>query len=441
MGMSWEHLLCDLRFARKEGDAPKVMRGDAFRSAFETDFDRIVYSGPFRRLSRKTQVHPMALNDQVHTRLTHSLEVASVGRSLGHRLGRFLRARGEIAERGEQDLAWIIQAACLAHVIGIPPFGHAGEYAIREWVKGHREEVFGAEEVNREVPEGLRADWEIFEGNAQGFRIAARGDNPAAGYLRLTFATLGAMVKYPWDSTDVRARERGKFNVFSSEREMFWEMAERMGMNTGKGVVRHPLSFLSEAADDICYRILDLEDAAELGILEERRVREILMSMFESGSFAGAPVAVLRGEAIQALIEGVWRVFERDYVAIMNGGREEDVKSGLEPSLVEAMGKIRLAYTEIFADRTKVAAELGAYKTLGRIIKAVCLATRRLAAAKSYAGCGFLAQRCLELAWGERYARENEGRAYGWWLHQVMDYVSGLTDNYSRQLSREIEGT
>ena len=170
-------------------------------------------------------------------------------------------------------------------------------------------------------------------------------------------------------------------------------------------------------------------------------MREILLSMFASASYQGAPVAVLRGEAIQALIEGVWRVFERDYAAIMNGEREEDLKSGVEPSLVEAMVKIKQAYTEIFADRTKVAAELGAYKTLGRIIKAVCLATRRLAGVKSYGECGFLAQRCLELAWGERYARENEGRGYEWWLHQVMDYVSGLTDNYSRQLSREIEGT
>ena len=439
MGMSWEHLLCDLRFARREGEPAKGGRADAFRSAFEMDFDRIVYSGPFRRLSRKTQVHPMALNDQVHTRLTHSLEVASVGRSLGHRLAKFLRGRGEVAEGRESDLVWIIQAACLAHDIGNPPFGHAGEYAIREWVKGHREEVFG----DAVVGDGVRADWEIFEGNAQGFRIAARGDNAAAGYLRLSFATLGAMVKYPWDSTDARARERGKFNVFSSEREMFWEMAERMGMNMGgvRGVVRHPLSFLSEAADDICYRILDLEDAAELGILEERRVREIFMSMFESKNSAGAPIAMLRGDAIQALIEGVWRVFERDYAAIMKGEREEDLKSGLEPSLVEAMGKIKQAYTEIFADRTKVAAELGAYKTLGRIIKAVCLATRRLAGVKSYRECGFLAQRCLELAWGERYATENEGRGYEWWLHQVMDYVSGLTDNYSRQLSREIEGT
>jgi len=436
--MMWDKLLCDWRFARREGEPAKGGRADAFRSAFEMDFDRIVYSGPFRRLSRKTQVHPMAMNDQVHTRLTHSLEVASVGRSLGHRLGKFLRARGEVAEGREQDLVWIIQAACLAHDIGNPPFGHAGEYAIREWVKGHREEVFAGETVS----DGVRADWEIFEGNAQGFRIAARGDNAAAGYLRLTFATLGAMVKYPWDSQDPRATFRGKFNVFSTEKHLFGEMAERMGMiGAGGKIVRHPLSFLAEAADDICYRILDLEDAAELGILEERRVREILLSMFDSGSFAGAPVAVLRGEAIQALIEGVWRVFERDYGAIMNGEREEDLKSGVEPSLVEAVGKIKQAYTEIFADRTKVAAELGAYKTLGRIIKAVCLATRRLAGAKSYRECGFLAQRCLELAWGEGYATENQGKPYEWWLHQVMDYVSGLTDNYSRQLSREIEGT
>ena len=267
------------------GEEAGVGKGDVFRSAFEMDFDRIVYSGPFRRLARKTQVHPMALNDQVHTRLTHSLEVASVGRSLGHRLGKFLRGRGEIGEGREMDLVWIIQAACLAHDIGNPPFGHAGEFAIREWVKGHRGEVFG----DAEVSTGVRADWEIFEGNAQGFRIAARGDNAAAGYLRLTFATLGAMVKYPWDSLDARAKKLGEFNVFSTEKVLFEEMGERMGMVRGGGMARHPLSFLSEAADDICYRILDLEDAAEMGILEERRVREIFLSMYESKGMEGAP--------------------------------------------------------------------------------------------------------------------------------------------------------
>ena len=206
MAMTWDRLLSDMRCPREAGEKPSEAEKEAFRSPFEADYDRIVFSTPFRRLARKTQVHPLALNDQVHTRLTHSIEVASVGRSLAGRLARFLVQRKEMpAGVSEQDLFWIVQAACLVHDIGNPPFGHAGEYAIREWVKTHPREVFGEklEAVNADV----RRDWELFDGNAQGFRIAARADNPQPAYLRLTFATLGAMVKYPWDSGDSRATQ------------------------------------------------------------------------------------------------------------------------------------------------------------------------------------------------------------------------------------------
>src|ERR1035437_110699 len=247
MAMTWDKLLSELRCSREAGVAAAPAEKEAFRSAFEADYDRIVFSTPFRRLARKTQVHPMALNDQVHTRLTHSIEVASVGRSLAGRLGRFLVKRGEMpAAVSEPDLVWIVQAACLAHDIGNPPFGHAGEYAIREWVKTHPKEVFG--EKAEDVGAAIRRDWELFDGNAQGFRIAARGDNPQPAYLRLTFATLGAMTKYPWDSGDSRAASCGKFNVFSTEKTLFAEMAGHMGMQGAGGkFVRHPLSFLSEA--------------------------------------------------------------------------------------------------------------------------------------------------------------------------------------------------
>jgi dGTPase len=374
--------------------------------------------------------------------MTHSLEVATVGRSLGHRLVSFLKRRNELPPHiHDNDILWIIQSACLAHDIGNPPFGHAGEFAIREWIKTHPAEVFG--NARHAISPGILNDCEIFEGNAQGFRISARADNPQPGYLRLTFASLGAMIKYPWTSTDPRAAAKQKFNVFSTEESLFLMVAHHTGMKQSSGtIVRHPLSFLSEAADDICYRILDLEDAAEMNILDEQRVRDIYLSLLsDASSSAKLPLAVLRGQAIASLIDGAWRVFEADYLNVMAGQRSTDLKSGFDSRLKDAVHRINHLYGQIFADRTKVAAELGAYKALGRIIKALGQATRQLSSVDSYDGVGFLARRCLELAWGEAYARENISQPYEWWLHQTLDYVSGLTDNYARQLSREIEGT
>ncbi len=436
--MDWNRLLSDYRCPR-EGQAVKRGEVDPFRSAFEADCDRIIFSTPFRRLARKTQVHPLALNDHIHNRLTHSLEVASIGRSLGKRLVGLLRAKGGTGknEEFEQDLLWVVQASCLAHDIGNPPFGHAGEFAIREWIKLHRHEVFGKAGVK---DEGLCADLEIFEGNAQGFRMGIRADNSKSGYLRLTYATLGAMIKYPWDSLDERAKKTQKFNVFSTEKQMFEQMADTLGMRVDGKVVRHPVSFLSEAADDICYRIIDLEDASEIEILEDDQVRRIFMDI-AGVKDQDLPIPVLRGMAIKVLIAKVWDVFEADYDNIMKGARTQDLKAGLDAGMGEKLKQIKVIYSDIFAHRNKIAIELGAYRTLGRIIEVLCTTTHALSEKKDFEKTDFLTQRCLELAWGKKYTIRNQAESYEWWLHQIMDFVSSLTDNYARQLSREIEGS
>lgn len=438
MKTQWKALLLDCRVSRDDPTKAEQSPVDELRSPFEADYDRIIYSTPFRRLARKTQVHPLALNDHVRTRLTHSLEVGCVGRSLGKRLAVFLKANEHMPEgRSEGDVVWIMQSACAAHDIGNPPFGHAGEYAIREWITTHHSEVFGEHPISV----GVQKDLLAFEGNAQGFRIAARPDNPKTGYLRLTYATLGAMIKYPWHSEDTRANPKKKFCVFSAEWDLFEAMMKSMGLCERSGKCRrHPMSFLTEAADDICYRILDLEDAVEIGILKEDRVRELYAASLDVDA-ANDSLAVLRGKVIRALTEGVWGVFERDYTNIMSGERSSDLKADLKPELANVLDKINELYLEIFAERSKVAAELGAYKALGRILKALCTATARLAASAEYDKAGFLSQRCLQLAWGEVYAKTHQAKSYEWWLHQVMDYVAGMTDNYARQLSREIEGT
>ena len=435
--MDWNKLLSDYRVPRP-GKPAAPSQPEAYRTPFEADCDRVVYSAPFRRLARKTQVHPLAINDHVHNRLTHSIEVASVGRSFARRLGVMLHERGEIPRERVEDLCQIVQAACLAHDIGNPPFGHAGEFAIREWVRMHGDAMFGRDE--RAVDPGVRADWALFEGNAQGFRLAARPDNPQTGYMRLTYATLGAMIKYPWDSQAPRATEKAKFNVFSTETRLFQAMAEHMGLGLPDGTAaRHPLSFLTEAADDICYRILDLEDAVDMAILDEGAVRDVLLA-FLGGGGSEDPLPMLRGKVIRALVDECWGVFEDDYDAIMAGQRTADLKAGLAAPTEAFLREIKDLYGTIFANRAKVATELGAYETLGRIIEMLTQAVATLAEKTDYDAADFLTQRRLELAWGEPYARHNQAQPYAWWLHQVMDYVAGLTDNYARQLSREIAG-
>lgn len=258
--------------------------------------------------------------------------------------------------------------------------------------------------------------------------------------MRLTHGTLATMIKYPWDTSDERARTHGKCNVFSTERVLFDVMAEHMGLRRSDGTVaRHPLSFLAEAADDICYLTLDLEDAVDMGILADEDVRRVFLSFLEE-SESDKPLAMLRGQVIRSLIEGCWQVFETNYDAIMAGERLQGLKSGLPETTREALDQVKTLYGTIFAHRTKVATELGAYEALGRIIDVLTQATAALAHARDYDATDFLTRRRLEMAWGESYARDHQAEPYEWWLHQVMDYVAGLTDNYARQFSREIAG-
>ncbi|MEE9405755.1 MAG: dNTP triphosphohydrolase [Algisphaera sp.] len=433
----WTALLSAHRSASSPHGEPRLDASNPFRSPFETDHDRIVYSAPFRRLARKTQVHPLAPNDQVHNRLTHSIEVASVGRSLARRLGAFLIERNELPKhRTADDVVWAVQAACLAHDLGNPPFGHAGEYAVREWVSSHPDRLFHdvPQDHPLHVPDDLKRDWQHFEGNAQGFRLGARTDLHGT-YLRLTDATLGALVKYPWTADDSRA-DSGKFNVYASERELFHAAWKRMELQPS---ARHPLSFLTEAADDICYRLIDMEDGVEVGLLDQSRVRDCFNALLDQPK-NDAPLGQLRAAAIGRLIEECWIVFKNDYPAIRAGTRSDDLKSSLTGPTASALAELKKLYQDLFADRNKTATELGAYKSLGRIVYALGRACSRLVEDGKYNPESYVAKRTLDLAWGRDFAVAHQHETYAWWLRQIMDYVSGLTDNYTRQLSREIEG-
>ncbi len=445
--LSWRRLLSSNRVSRSGSSTTDKLSGGAGgrkadeRTPFEQDYDRIVFSQPFRRMAKKTQVHPMASNDHIHNRLTHSIEVASVGRGFAHRVGVLARQKSDLRDEDVASLPWIMQSACLIHDIGNPPFGHAGEEVVRAWVHEHPE-MFERERFDSDAScESCHADWLGFEGNAQGFRISARPDNPKAGYLRLTHATLASAIKYPWLSTDPRAAAKRKHNVYSSETQIFETLVEDLALRDRSGVpCRHPLSFLTEAADDICYRILDLEDAVEMGIREFDKVQDLFLRISGNQENSSMPLSQLRGQAIKNLMDKCWQVFEDDFDTIMNGDRIEDLKSSLDSESEQHLQDISDAYDEIFGHRKKVATELGAYHVVGRILKALFKTVQSIDDAAHYKDVHFLSKRCAELVWGRKYAEENLSRDYAWWLSQVMDFVSGMTDDYATDLSREIGG-
>ena len=398
MPLNWNQLICDRRYSTNQSRSQNSAKSDVqtsvpLRSAFESDYDRIIYSKAFRRLGKKTQVHPLETNAHIHNRLTHSLEVASVGRSFARRITDLLtknemlpcrcgkHCKGACSQTAD-DLAHILMASCLAHDIGNPPFGHAGEYALREWSQHHHEEVFKGAEIST----GLKQDTFIFEGNAQGFRLAARGDIHGSGHLRLTYSTLAAMVKYPWTSVDDRAAEKKKYNFFSTEVDIAEAVFEALGLvEEKKGetrYLRHPLSFLSEAADDICYSVIDIEDAVEMKILQHQDAVELYCQLLGDNAqekHQTMPISQLRATVVGSLIDAFWRVFESEFDKIMDGKRADDLKAGLPEEIKAAFATVKHTYKKIFGTDKKMRIEIGAYKLLGRIFKAMANATQAYA--------------------------------------------------------------
>lgn len=441
--LSWPRLLSEARPDRPATlqTAPRPTIDEDERTAFERDHDRIVFSAPFRRLARKTQVHPLATNDHIHNRLTHSLEVASVCRGFARRVGKLAREHSDLRGEDESKLGWILQSACLIHDLGNPPFGHAGEEVVCAWTEKHADEMFAEERFeNKDELTAARANWLYFEGNAQGFRLASRADNPEAGYLNLTHATLGAAIKYPWTPTDERAAQKKKHNIYTTESAIFTAMANDLGLTLSEGVCRHPLSFLTEAADDICYRIIDLEDAVEMGLQDTESVRQLFRKIAGNYATSSMNLPQMRGYAIKALMDKLWQVFESEFDAIMNGERFEELKSSLDRMTKDQLGEIKAKYDAIFGHSKKVAVELGAYHILGRILKALMKTVHAIHDSDTYKDVPFLSKRCAELCWGRGYAEKHFEKSHTWWLSRMSDFVSGLTDNYATTLSGDIGG-
>ncbi|MDD3154133.1 MAG: dNTP triphosphohydrolase, partial [Victivallaceae bacterium] len=323
--MSWRRLLSSRRLC---GDAHEV---SVERSPFQQDYDRIVFSSAFRRLQDKTQVFPLAETDYVRTRLTHSLEASCIGRSLGTSAGVLICANEPELPVHPSDVGAIVAAATLAHDIGNPPLGHAGEESIRNWFENS--EV--AAKLKPEMSDEECADFLYYEGNAQGFRVLARLLAPdRVGGLRLTCASVGALAKYPCGSA-LKRRAHGiaghKFNFFQADRDLFKSAADETGMISDGAYIwrRHPLAFLVEAADDIAYRIVDFEDGFVVGRVAFEELRKLFLEIIRDDGATEAEledlptpnrqVEFLRSRAISSLVNQVAEEFRRHHRALLGG--------------------------------------------------------------------------------------------------------------------------
>lgn len=448
--MDWKLLLSDERLGVEKSTSEKK---DG-RSQFQKDFDRIVFSPAFRRLQDKTQVFPLPESDFVHTRLTHSLEVSVVGRSLGNLVGERIIARHPKLKKDFTQFHFgeIVAAACLAHDIGNPPFGHSGEDAIAEYFKNGNGKNFEAE-INDEKKWN---DLIRFEGNAQGFRIITKLLNrDVNGGLQLTYATLSALNKYPKESlTDLEIKDaKGhkniykKFGFFQSEKEIFKHVAEKTGLDKPDASekflwYRHPLSFLVEAADDICYSIMDLEDGFRLGLLTFRETESLLLPLIHKRDLSGykkrdenEKVGYLRAKAISDLVKLVADVFMDNESEILAGKFNRELVSVIAKS--GTLKKIEKAsIVKIYRHRSVVEREAAGYEVLGGLLDTFIYAYNQFSvnqlSPKNRAIINLIPKRFF-------YEEQNSFELYQRLL-RIIDFVSGMTDSYAVSIYRKIKG-
>lgn len=435
--MEWPKLLSSKRL----GIEDTTQFDEPGRSVFHKDCDRIVFSSSFRRLGKKTQVHPLAENDHIHTRLTHSIEVASVGRSLGINIGEMIQDQLP-SHITPANIGQIVQAACLAHDIGNPPFGHAGEEAIKSWFKQPKTDI-----LLQDLEEHEKFDFCNFEGNAQGFRVVSQLEYYICeGGMRLTYASLAAMLKYPWTSRETT--KVSKFSCFRSEEEILQKIAEQVGLIKVDDYkyCRHPLAFLTEAADDICYRILDLEDAHEMRILTFNEILDILKPLcgddpnlervLDSSNMSNRrKMSYLRAKSIGNAIQEVARVFVNNLNEILDGKSQRELISICSDEVRKPLDKAKsIARDRIFNHPRKIELEIGSYTTLGVLLETFCNAVREQVMGRKLS---FRSERILSMM-GVNAPKKGESLYYSYM--RVMDYISGMTDSYATHMAKQIGG-
>ncbi|RKF05089.1 dGTPase [Tenacibaculum lutimaris] len=442
--MNWEQLLSLKRF----GDTQKRERAkqDETRLGFEVDFDRIIFSSAFRSLQDKTQVIPLSKTDFVHTRLTHSLEVSVVGRTLGRRVGKELLERHpNLKELGYtfNDFGAIVAAASVMHDIGNPPFGHSGEKAIGEYFKTGKGLQYKEELTDLEYQDLID-----FEGNANGFKILTESREGVEGGLRLSYATLGAFLKYPKESLPKKPTKHivdKKYGFFQSEKAAFLEIAEDLGLlkkeSEGISYYRHPLAYLVEAADDICYTIIDFEDGINLGLIEEDYALEYMIKLvkdtidskkYHSLQHQKDRVSYLRALAIGVLINEAVTIFLENEEDILNGTFDKGL---LDKCKYEAQINdiIKISVDKIYRSKEVVEKEVAGYKIIADLLDVFVTALNNKFENKQ-SNYDKLVLNLLP----EEYQQEREDLYDR--IMQVCSYIAGLSDGYAIRLHRKLMG-
>ncbi len=424
------------------------------RSPFQKDYDRIIFCNSFARLASKTQVHPLAKNDHVHNRLTHSLETASVGRSLGFKVGLELNKKGFLEKEGLQphDVATLVQAACLAHDIGNPPFGHGGEEAIKEWFKNRIKEEesdnFNGVRYFENLNKQEKQDFCCFDGNAHSFRLVTQVEhNRHTCGMRLTFSTLAAMVKYPWGSLDINKNE--KFGFFRNEEYIFSEVFNELGLVAGDKYKRYSLSYLTETADDICYSLIDIKDAIELNIINLKDIENIFLHFVPKNKLEeivadkskkkSDKISYLCAIAINNLTQHATYIYNKNLYRFLdeNDSIKDLISIFEDENLIAGVKEAKTFSKEyVFKEKRKIELELGAYNIIEVLLDNFIKAAYESHYNKDNP-LSFRSKRALDLM-------GNDKPSSGMSLYQkylcIVDYIVGMTDNYATYTAHQLSG-
>ncbi|MEG0931223.1 dGTP triphosphohydrolase [Algoriella sp.] len=427
------------------------------RSEYQRDYDRIIFSSAFRRLQNKTQVFPLPGSVFVHNRLTHSLEVSSVGRSMGNLVGKFISENYNLSDQSHEFYKYsihdVISAGCLCHDIGNPAFGHSGEDAIASYFDRHETDL---------KPFFTEAEWADlinFEGNANAIRILTQQQNgKSEGGLRLTYSTLAAIAKYPCESVakDKTQLHRKKFGFFQAQKEAFRTIAEKTNMilEQDSPIIykRHPFVWLVEAADDICYSIIDVEDSQRLGIIDHDKCRKLFLNLVESLdpsqidktkntlksiSDKNDRIAYLRAKSINLLTQKSVEVYQNNFDQIVKGEFKtallDVIKNETEQVTKRVLDEIqRFSIENIYNHRSVLEIENAGYNVmselLSQFIPPILKDEKERKTFEKKALRLVPAQFLYEK--GTKYQK----------VMGILDYVSGMTDNYATELYRRIKG-
>ena len=442
--MKWQQLISTTRLGQEERHSERFDD----RSEFKRDYDRLIFSAPFRRLQNKTQVFPLPGSIFVHNRLTHSLEVACVGMSLGNDISRKLISKHpELANTHFEEIGTIVSAACLAHDMGNPPFGHSGEKAIQAFFT----EGPGAI-LKGQLSKDFWNDITHFEGNANAFRLLAHQfKGRRIGGFVMCYSTLASIVKYPISSG--LAGEHGKFGFFSSEKDIFKKIAHELGMTqlpldeASKGELRyarHPLVYLVEAADDICYEIMDIEDAHKLKILSFHETEEMLLGFFDDETKAkiqqriidegisddNEKVVFMRARVIGLLVNECVNAFVANEEKILNGTFEGSLIKHVSSHVAEAYKRCtQISKKKIYRSKSVLDVELSGYKIMETLME-------NLTEAAIYPN-KFHSQQLIG-RFSSQYDIESDNLETR--IMAVIDYISGMTDVYALDIYQKING-